>query len=85
MGIDWNAEVVDQRELDERRDAWIRDVRSLGATGLARPPGDISPPAFAEAPIARLVLYPHVEIIHHGAEVCLLRDLCRGKDDRAGG
>jgi len=25
--------------------------------------------------MARLVLYTHVEVIHHGAEICLLRDL----------
>jgi hypothetical protein len=25
--------------------------------------------------MARLVLYTNVEVIHHGAEICLLRDL----------
>jgi hypothetical protein len=33
------------------------------------------PPEFADAPLARLVLYTNVEVIHHGAEICLLRDL----------
>jgi hypothetical protein len=25
--------------------------------------------------MARLILYMNVEVIHHGAEICLLRDL----------
>jgi DinB family protein len=71
------------RQLDEGHDAWIRDVRKLGVAGLARPQGDISPPAYADAPIARLVLYNHMEVIHHGAEICLLRDLYLWKDASA--
>jgi hypothetical protein len=66
------------RQLDEGHDAWIRDVRNLGTPGLARPQGELSPPAYADAPIARLVMYAHVEVIHHGAEICLLRDLYLG-------
>jgi hypothetical protein len=65
-------------QLDEGHDAWVSDVRSLGAAGLARPQGAISPPEYADAPMARLVLYIHVEVIHHGAEICLLRDLYPG-------
>ena len=68
------------RQLDEGHDAWIRDVRALGSSGLARPQGPISPPEFADAPMARLVLYTHLEVIHHGAEICLLRDLYLWKD-----
>jgi hypothetical protein len=63
------------RQLDDGHDAWVRDVRKLGAAGLARPQGAISPSAFADAPMARLILYTHLEVIHHGAEICLLRDL----------
>jgi hypothetical protein len=70
------------RRLDEGHDAWIRDVRSLGTAGLARPQGALSPPAFADAPMARLVMYTHVEVIHHGAEICLLRDLYAGDGGR---
>jgi DinB superfamily len=70
------------RQLDDGHDAWIRDVRSLGAAGLIRPQGALSPPEFADAPMARLVLYTNVEIIHHGAEICLLRDLYLRKGDR---
>ncbi|HEY2284727.1 MAG TPA: hypothetical protein VGH88_03175 [Streptosporangiaceae bacterium] len=37
--------------------------------------GALSHPAYADAPLARLILYINVEVIHHGAEICLLRDL----------
>jgi hypothetical protein len=50
-------------------------VRSLGEAGLAEPQGDRSLAAFADAPVARVVLYTSVELFHHGAEICLLRDL----------
>jgi hypothetical protein len=67
------------RRLDEGHDAWLADVRLLGADGLTRPQGALSPSQFADAPMARLIMYTHVEVIHHGAEVCLLRDLYREK------
>lgn len=63
------------KQLDEGYEARMADVRSLGAPGLARPQGALSPPQFADAPIARLVMFEHVEVIHHGAEIRLLRDL----------
>jgi hypothetical protein len=64
--------------LDEEYADWVAGVRNLGEAGLAEPQGDRSPPAFADAPVARVVLYTSVELIHHGAEVCLLRDLYLG-------
>ena len=67
------------RQLDEGHDAWVDDVRRLGTAGLARPQGDIAPPQYADAPMAKRVLHIHREVIHHGAEVCLLRDLYRWK------
>jgi hypothetical protein len=70
------------RQLDDGYEAWIRDVRGLGASGLARPQGALSPPQFADVPMVRLVLYTHLEVIHHGAEVGLLRDLYLWKDSR---
>jgi DinB superfamily len=70
------------RQLDDGHDAWISDVRGLGATGLLEPQGALSPPEFADAPMARLVLYVNVEVIHHGAEICLLRDLYLRKGAR---
>jgi DinB superfamily len=72
------------RQLDEGHDAWVSDLRALGAAGLARPQGAISPPEYADAPMAKLVLYTNVEVIHHGAEICLLRDLYLWKGDGRG-
>jgi hypothetical protein len=63
------------RQLDHAHDEWVVGVRGLGDTGLAAPQGPTVPPEFADAPMARLVLYTSVEIVHHGAEICLLRDL----------
>jgi hypothetical protein len=60
-------------QLDQEYGTWIAGVRRLGALGLGEAQG--APPAFADAPMARKILYTNVELIHHGAEVCLLRDL----------
>ncbi len=68
-------------QLEAAYDAWSAGVTSLGDEGLARPCG----PAeghFAEAPLADLVLHINRELIHHGAEICLLRDLYLRRTDR---
>jgi hypothetical protein len=64
------------RQLDDAYDAWIGGVRSLGAEGLARPcgPGEGD---YADYPMAALVLHINREVLHHGAEIALLRDLYR--------
>jgi hypothetical protein len=62
------------RQLDDGCAAWITGVRGLGADGLARPCGPAEGP-FAEYPMASLVLHINREVIHHGAEISLLRDL----------
>ena len=72
------------RQLDAGYEAWMADVRGLGVAGLVRPQGALSPPQFADAPIARLVMYGHVEVVHHGAEICLLRDLYASKASDTG-
>ena len=63
------------RQLDEAHDAWVEGVRGLGTAGLIRPQGPEQPSEFADAPMAKLILYTNMEVIHHGAEICLLRDL----------
>jgi DinB superfamily len=45
------------RQLDQGHDAWVDDVRSLGAVGIARPQGAISPSQYADKPMAKLILY----------------------------
>lgn len=61
-------------QLDAEYATWQAGVESLGETGLARPCGPAEEP-YAERPMAGLVLHINREIIHHLAEVCLLRDL----------
>jgi len=63
-------------QLDAEYATWLAGVESLGEEGLARPCGPAEG-AFAEYPLAALVLHIHRELIHHLAEVCLLRDLYR--------
>ena len=66
------AEALDQ--LDEAYAAWNRGVEGMGADGLARPCGPSEGP-YADRSMAALVLHINREVIHHGAEVALLRDL----------
>ena len=61
-------------QLDTAYDAWSAGVECLGEEGLARPCG-AAEGHFAAAPMADLVLHINRELIHHGAEICLLRDL----------
>lgn len=65
-------------QLDQGHDRWVAGVRALGEEGLARPCGPAEGP-FAEYPMAALVLHIHRELLHHGAELCLLRDLYRAR------
>lgn len=61
-------------QLDTEYATWLAGVESLGETGLVRPCGEAEGP-YAEDSLARLVLHINRELIHHLAEVCLLRDL----------
>ncbi|MGC5615161.1 DinB family protein [Georgenia sp. Z1491] len=61
-------------QLDEEYARWTDGVASLGEDGLARPCGEAEGP-FAQDPMGRLVLHINRELIHHLAEVALLRDL----------
>lgn len=66
------------RQLDAGYQAWTEGVRGLGTEGLARPCGPAEGP-FADYPMAALVLHINREVLHHGAEIALLRDLYRAK------
>jgi hypothetical protein len=63
-------------QLDEGYRWWSLGVRDLGEDGLHRPCGEAEGP-FAEHPLSALVLHINREVIHHGAEIALLRDLYR--------
>ncbi len=66
------AEALEQVDAGYRW--WIDGVRSLGEDGLQRACGEAEGP-FADHPLSELVLHINREVIHHGAEVSLLRDL----------
>ncbi|MBB3663778.1 MULTISPECIES: DinB family protein [Prauserella salsuginis group] len=61
-------------QLDAEYATWVGGVEALGDEGLAQPCGPAEGP-FAGSSMARLVLHIHRELIHHLAEVALLRDL----------
>ncbi len=61
-------------QLDAEMGVWRAGVASLDDTRLATPCGPAEGP-YAEHSMADLVLHIHRELIHHGAEVALLRDL----------
>jgi glyoxylase-like metal-dependent hydrolase (beta-lactamase superfamily II) len=70
--------------LDDGYARWVAGVRSLGGAdrpgeGLLRAVGEAEGP-YAEYPYATLVLHIHREVIHHGAEISLLRDLYAHRD-----
>jgi hypothetical protein len=66
------ADALDQ--LDAAYAGWMTGVRSLGEAGLRRPCGPAEGP-YAGEPMATLVLHINREVIHHGAEIALMRDL----------
>jgi hypothetical protein len=68
-------------QLDREYDAWVAGVRELGDEGLCRPCGPAEGP-YADRPLSDLVLHINRELIHHGAEIALLRDLYRHSDGR---
>jgi len=71
-------------QLDQGYAAWTEGVRGLGEPGLTEPCGPTEGP-LADWPMAALVLHINREVLHHGAEITLLRDLyaatpCTGSD-----
>ena len=68
-------------QLDAVYADWIRCVRGLGDDGLLQPCGE-SEAAIGNSPdlpMVAIVVHISREIIHHGAEICLLRDLYAGR------
>ncbi len=66
------AAALDQ--LDAAYDRWRTGVQALGDKGLHRACGPAEGP-FGDYSMATLVLHINREVIHHGAEIALLRDL----------
>ncbi|WP_448613494.1 DinB family protein [Modestobacter sp. URMC 112] len=66
-------------QLDATYAAWAAGVRGLGEEDLRRAVGPAEGP-YADRPMAELVLHINREVLHHGAEIALLRDLYRWRD-----
>jgi DinB superfamily len=64
-------------QLDTWYARWSAAVRKIGEEGLAQPC------EFADEPLSTLILHINREVIHHGAEIALLRDLYRAKFEAA--
>jgi hypothetical protein len=62
------------RQLDDVYRRWIEEVRGLDDVELCRAAGEAEG-SWAENPMIALVLHINREVIHHGAEIALLRDL----------
>lgn len=67
-------------QLDDAYRRWIDGVHSLDEERLAEPAGPAEGP-WARAPMSTLVLHINREVIHHGAEIALLRDLYTHKKE----
>lgn len=68
------------RRLDAGYTTWVTGIRALGPEDLA---ANCREPGFENDTMAALILHIHRELIHHGAEIALLRDLYAWRD-RAG-
>jgi hypothetical protein len=67
--------------LDRTYADWMAGVQNLGREELEQRCGEAEGP-YADYPMAALVLHISREVIHHGAEMLLLRDLYRHRDAR---
>ena len=67
-------------QADDAFAAWTAGVRGWDEAALAEPCGPSEGP-WAEHSRAELVLHINREVIHHGAEIALLRDLFAHRND----
>jgi hypothetical protein len=65
-------------ELERYYHRWVEAVRELDEDALARPVGPAEG-QWADQPFAGLVFHLNREVMHHGGEICLLRDLYRAR------
>ena len=66
-------------QLDEAYAAWIGALHSLDDAALSLPVGPTEGP-WAEHSMGTLIAHINREVIHHGAEIALLRDLYAHRD-----
>jgi hypothetical protein len=77
--VQWPGTAADAiAMLEDRYASWKAGVQSLGNEGLARAVGPAEG-RYAEHPYATLILHINREVIHHAAEIGVLRDLYRDR------
>ena len=77
QSVTWPPDALTaRRQLDAAYATWSAGVASLDVGRWGSPVGPAEGP-FADRPYAELVLHINREVIHHMAEVLLLRDLYR--------
>jgi hypothetical protein len=77
-GIDWPVTATDARQrLRHAYETWSEHIQALDEDGLAAPVGGAESSQWDDLPMVALVLHLNREIIHHGAEIAVLRDLYR--------
>jgi len=67
-------------QLDQEYARWLAGVRGWAAGGSMGVPLGPAESHFADYPRGALVLHINREVIHHGAEISLLRDLWAHRD-----
>ena len=73
--VEWPTTADDALALlDATHDRWMDGVKSMDAVAMVRPVGAAEGP-WKDSPFRALVLHINREVIHHGAEIALLRDL----------
>ena len=78
--IDWPSGADEARQrLQVAYRTWVDHMYEHGEEGFATPVGGAEAPQWSEFPMVVLVLHLQREIIHHGAEIALLRDLYRAR------
>lgn len=65
-------------ELCEHYRTWRNGVLSLDEASLQQPIGETEG-VWGDRPMASLILHVNREVMHHGAEIALLRDIYRAK------
>ena len=68
-------------QLDDAYQSWTDGVHGLSDADLAKPCGPAEGP-YADESMTTLVLHINREVIHHGAEIALLRDLYAHTDKK---
>jgi DinB superfamily len=68
-------------QLDDAYRSWTDGVHGLSDADLAKPCGPAEGP-YADESMTTLVLHINREVIHHGAEIALLRDLYAHTDKK---